>query len=140
MPANPPSRIETTPTQRELTARFSAVPESVPCIRHAVADWARQSGATRSTVDAASLAVTEAVTNVVRHAYPQATGDVEVRGTRDGEGLAVTVRDWGVGPGGAERRTAGAGLGLHIVKQMCDRFESSSPPTGGTMVRMRFAV
>jgi serine/threonine-protein kinase RsbW len=123
-----------------LTVRLPAVAASVPRARHAVADWARREGAGSPTVDAAGLAVTEAVTNAVRHAYPGAPGNVEVEAARDGSALAVSVRDWGVGRAAADARTAGAGFGLLLVAEMCTRFETSSPPDGGTLVRMCFSL
>src|SRR5918997_2718853 len=65
-----------------LDATFPAQPSQVPAIRRAVAEIARQRGAPPHTLVQIKLAVSEAATNAVQHAYrdgatPRA-GDVRV--------------------------------------------------------------
>ncbi len=52
-----------------LSHSFPAAPESVPRARALVATYAARAGAEGSRLDAVKLAVSEAATNVVVHAY-----------------------------------------------------------------------
>jgi anti-sigma regulatory factor (Ser/Thr protein kinase) len=81
-----------------LIARFTAVPQHVAEARHAVATYAQQHGV--ANVHAVALAVSEAVSNAVVHAYTDAEspGDVEVVAQRHlDNGLEVVVSDDGHG-------------------------------------------
>ncbi len=81
-----------------LVRRFAARAAEIGPARRAVAAYAREYAV--GDPDAVALAVSEAVTNVVLHAYVDepAPGEVEVvaRGLDDG-GLVVTVSDDGRG-------------------------------------------
>src|SRR4051794_33102462 len=57
------------PTQGRFTEVYPAVPESVSVIRHSLSDWARSLGIREEVVSALGLAVSEATTNAVVHAY-----------------------------------------------------------------------
>ena len=79
-----------------LSESYSAVAESVPLARHAVTRFARSAGASEEQVAAVSLAVSEALTNVVEHAYDDGQGSVHVASAVTGEELWVLVSDDGV--------------------------------------------
>jgi serine/threonine-protein kinase RsbW len=83
------------------------------------------------------LAVTEACANVVRHAYPDAPGDVlcECEATEDE--VVIRVSDWGVG---WDRPSAqpGLGLGIPLIERLSDH-ATHSHSQGITLVEMRFA-
>ena len=120
---------------------YPADPASVAAIRAAVGAYASQIGAARSTVDAVKLAVSEAATNVVIHAYR----DMDVRGLIDVEAritegeLCVSVAD--AGPGLRPRvDSPGLGFGLAIVTQLADAVELLQGGEGGLRVVMRFAL
>jgi anti-sigma regulatory factor (Ser/Thr protein kinase) len=85
-----------------------------------------------------ALAVSEVLTNVVVHAYPNGapTGTMAVTACIDDRELRVTVADEGVGiaPGAAPR----FGLGLTIVAEVADRLELAPADGGGTAVRLAF--
>lgn len=73
-----------------------AEPLSVGVAGGAVREVALSFGFPSRTTTQLRLAVEEAVSNVVLHAYPeQKTGLVEVRVESEGSGLKVHVRDWG---------------------------------------------
>jgi anti-sigma regulatory factor (Ser/Thr protein kinase) len=97
---------------------------------------------TPGTAAAVSLAVTEAVTNVVVHAYADAElpGEVEVTALLVAGELWVIVNDHGggmrIGTGGP----GGLGLGLPIIVSLADGADLSTPAEGGVEVRMRFAI
>jgi anti-sigma regulatory factor (Ser/Thr protein kinase) len=123
-----------------LTRRFPARPEHVADARQAVVAHAREHGA--SDLGGIALAVSEAVTNVVLHAYIEQAeaGDVEVIAERHpGDGFEVRVCDEGRG---MKPRTdsPGLGLGLPLVATLAERFEVEARLDGGTRVRMVFAA
>ena len=88
------------------------------------------------------LALTEAVSNSVRHAYPDGSGSVSIAYELTGETLAVEVADDGTGfdPDGrrpwGEELTEG-GLGIAIIRTIADEFEVCSEP-GVRGSRLRF--
>jgi stage II sporulation protein AB (anti-sigma F factor) len=113
-----------------------AVPASVPQLRHGVRAALEPTGVETANVE---LAVSEAVSNAVRHGYREHTGAVEVELFLDDAAVEVVVRDHGVGPlphPGSE----GAGMGLVLMRSLADRFELEGEPGGGTTVRMEFAL
>jgi serine/threonine-protein kinase RsbW len=116
-----------------------AVPEVVPLLRHRLAAFAVGHGVTGSQLDAVRLAVSEAVTNVVRHAYRGRLGGIRLTAAAlDGE-LSVLVADDGCG---YETRSAnpGLGLGLAIIAAAADDLVISKRAGGGTEIQMRFLV
>jgi len=116
-----------------------ASPEVVGDIRQAVSAFAERVGV--RDVWAVGLAVSEAVTNVVVHAYRgQDPGRIALTAEHPpDDGLVVTVQDTG---GGLAPRSdsPGLGLGLSLVAQLADAIELSVPPAGGTRLWMCFAV
>jgi anti-sigma regulatory factor (Ser/Thr protein kinase) len=123
-----------------LARRFPARADQVKLARREVAAYAREHGA--SDPDGVALAVSEAVTNAVVHAYVDAAepGDVEVTAeVHDGNGLEIQVCDDGRGMM-PRLDSPGLGVGLPIVAKIAQRFKVEARPTGGTAVRMFFAV
>lgn len=125
----------------QLQRRFPAVPESVGAVRTTVVRFARGAGVPEHTVDAVVLAVSEAATNVVLHAYAeaQAEGDMEVTVALAGQELWVMVTDAGSGLQ-PHRDSPGLGLGLAIIARVADGVDLVKPSGGGLEVRMRFAI
>jgi stage II sporulation protein AB (anti-sigma F factor) len=123
-----------------LARRFPAQPDQVRLARREVVAYAREHGAVDP--DAIALAVSEAVTNAVVHAYVDAPepGDVEVRAERHpGNGLEILVHDDGRGPV-PRIDSPGLGVGLPLVARLSQRFRIDARPHGGTAVTMVFAV
>ena len=127
-----------------LDATFPAQPSQVSAIRRAVAEIARQRGAPPHTLVQIKLAVSEAATNAVQHAYRDGAmaraGDVRVVvHAKDASCLDIRVRDHGVGPL-PRRDSPGLGLGLGLMAHDADDFEIRALPGGGTEVVLRFAL
>jgi anti-sigma regulatory factor (Ser/Thr protein kinase) len=123
-----------------LARRFPARADQVRLARRGVEAYAREHGAVDP--DGIALAVSEAVTNVVVHAYIDAPepGDVEVFAERHpGDGLEIQVCDDGRGMR-PRRDSPGLGVGLPIVARLAQRFRVETRPGGGTAVSMLFAV
>ena len=93
----------------------------------------------RSQLENLRVAVSEAVTNVVVHAYPDGVaGTVRVTVTQNGRPeVRVVVRDRG---NGLRPRpdSPGMGLGLPLIASLSDGFEVSDGTPAGTAVSMRF--
>jgi stage II sporulation protein AB (anti-sigma F factor) len=123
-----------------LTLSAPAAPASVRKLRTAAGRAVAELAASERVADDVRLCVSEAVSNVVRHAYGNRGGEVEVVVERvdDGE-IEVVVRDTGVGIARTKRRGVG-GYGLKIIERLARRTTISSKPSTGTEVRMAFDV
>ncbi len=107
--------------------------------RRAIRELAASAGATARALDSISVCVTEAMTNVVVHAYryDDRPGRVEMEAGLAGDSLWVRVRDQGHGllP---RLDSPGLGLGLPLISQMSASSEIVSREHGGTEIIMRF--
>jgi anti-sigma regulatory factor (Ser/Thr protein kinase) len=125
----------------ELVRRVPAEAGQVAGIRHAVLSFAEARGATKATRGDIALAVSEACTNVVMHAYVNAAapGSLTVKASHLNDELVVAVRDDGRGmlP---RPDSPGLGLGLSIIGRLSQRLEIDENGAFGTEVRMTFAV
>lgn len=127
-----------------LDASYPAQPSQVPAIRSAVAEIARARGAAQHTIVQITLAVSEAATNAVLHAYRDQAGAREgdvrvVVRACDESALDIRVRDRGVGPL-PQHDSPGLGLGLALMAHDADVFEIRAAPDGGTEVLLRFEI
>jgi serine/threonine-protein kinase RsbW len=85
------------------------------------------------------LAVTEACTNVVRHAYDEGEGAIEVI-VRPREGsLEVVIADEGRGMGPSPD-TEGPGLGLPLISTLAETVELRPGLRGGSRIAMSFPM
>ena len=115
--------------------------------RTAVAAFAAQLDPTLDELGDIKTAVSEAVTNAIVHAYPDALGKITLRASvYDGNVLEIVVRDWGRGiedvekareplytTGGEER----SGMGFTIMESFMDALIVRSKPDRGTVVTMK---
>jgi anti-sigma regulatory factor (Ser/Thr protein kinase) len=123
-----------------LVRRLRAQPDQIRLIRQEVRAYAVEHGA--ADPHAVALAVSEAVTNAIVHAYVDAPepGEIEVVARRvGGDRLEILVCDDG---GGMLPRhdSPGVGLGLPLVATLAESFEVQARSGGGTRVRMAFAA
>jgi serine/threonine-protein kinase RsbW/stage II sporulation protein AB (anti-sigma F factor) len=130
-----------TDSGRGLDASYPAHAGQVPLIRRAVAGVATGCGADREALTRIGLAVTEAATNVVLHAYrrPQDNERIYVRARTEGRCLSVSIRDNGVGMG-PRADSPGLGLGLSLMAHEAESCEIRAPQDGGTEVLLRFEL
>jgi serine/threonine-protein kinase RsbW len=126
-------------TTERFTGTWPAVPDAVADLRQRVVSFARRVGAPAEAISSIKLAVSEAATNVVLHAYPGEPGEVHVRVERRQRVLRVTVSDDG---GGMLPRpdSPGLGLGLPLIAQLVDGLEVGRRDNGGTSLCMRFEI
>jgi anti-sigma regulatory factor (Ser/Thr protein kinase) len=121
---------------RRFAARFPAVPEAIGAIRGEMAAIADECGLDESGAANVKLAVSEAATNVVMHAYQDEPGEITAQAYySDGE-LMITIADEG---SGMKPRVSspGLGLGLPVIATAASRFEVISKENG-TEIQMVF--
>jgi anti-sigma regulatory factor (Ser/Thr protein kinase) len=118
---------------------IAAVPPGVPLVRHALRGLLSGLDVDDDVIADIALAVTEACTNAVVHAYPTGGGTISVTASHADGALEVAVRDHG---GGMSPRvdTPGLGVGLPVIAAIARSVEIGSPQDGGTEVRMHFAL
>jgi len=125
----------------EVLLTMPARPEGVGVVRQALAGMADALDFEASVLADMKMAVTEACTNVVVHAYDAEAGVLEVEMRADEEGLTIVVRDHGSGlqPRPARSEPPALGLGLPLIAALSDAFELRGSAGTGTEVRMMFA-
>ncbi len=125
----------TTDVKLTLPAR----PENVSVIRHVLGAFAEALRLPDDLVEDLRLAVTEACTNVVRHAYPaDLPGPVEISIVPSEDIVNVIVSDHGRGIGSSSD-TNGPGLGLPLIAAIADEVGLQPVPGGGSRVAMTFS-
>jgi serine/threonine-protein kinase RsbW len=128
---------------RTVVLQIPARPEYITLCRLALTGVGQVRGIAEDTMADLKLALTEAVSNSVRHAYgPNGDGSVDVRYELHPDRLDITVTDDGAGfdpeapeeePG--DELTEG-GLGIAIIKSIADEFElRTSPGVRGSTLR-----
>jgi anti-sigma regulatory factor (Ser/Thr protein kinase) len=125
-----------------LQLRSRAEVPAIPKLRGEVVAYAEQVGADEAVREKVRLAVSEAVTNCVVHAYPeQAPGDVTVKAWVGDDGQLVIV----VSDDGSGFRTSpinpGLGIGLGLMAEMSDGLSiGTRDGQPGTSVTLRFGI
>jgi anti-sigma regulatory factor (Ser/Thr protein kinase) len=124
----------------EVLLVMPARPEGVGVVRQALAGVADALDFDASVLADMKMAVTEACTNVVVHAYED-EGMLEVEMLAGEDGLTIVVRDHGLGiqPRPAREGAPALGLGLPLIAALSDAFELRGSAGTGTEVRMTFA-
>ena len=114
--------------------------EGVGVVRQALAGMADALAFDAAVVADMKMAVTEACTNVVVHAYEGGEGTLEVEMLAGEEDLTIVVRDHGAGiqPKPARTEPPALGLGLPLIAALSDAFELRGTAGRGTEVRMTF--
>ena len=125
----------------DVELRLPARPETVAIARQAVCGVGDALMLEEGRLADVALAVTEACTNVVMHAYPDGDGDYELRVWVQHHRMLIVVRDHGQGvtprmPGAK----AGLGLGLPLMLAVCDEVTFARGVDGSTEVRLAFRL
>jgi serine/threonine-protein kinase RsbW len=122
----------------DVRLTLPARPENVAVIRHVLGAFADALHLPDTVVEDVRLAVTEACTNVVRHAYEHGEqGPLEIVIRPEGKMLDVIVSDRGRGIG-ASPDTAGPGLGLPLIAALVHSLEIHHAPRAGSRLAMSF--
>jgi serine/threonine-protein kinase RsbW/stage II sporulation protein AB (anti-sigma F factor) len=133
--------MASTQSRAALDAVYPAQPTRLAEIRRDVAHAATGCGADETALQRIGLAVSEAATNAILHAYRDCTpvGDVHILVRRADDFLDVSICDDGSGivPGSA---SPGMGLGLSLMAHEATSCEIRTSPDDGTEVMLRFRI
>ena len=131
----------------EMALEFDSRSQNEGFVRVAVAAFATQLNPTLEEVADLKTAVSEAVTNVVIHAYREKTGKVRIECSVREKEMTVTVIDYGVGIENTEKAMEPlyttrpeldrSGMGFAFMEAFMDELEVESQPGQGTTVRMK---
>jgi anti-sigma regulatory factor (Ser/Thr protein kinase) len=124
--------------EADIRLTLPARPENVAVVRHVIGALAEAIGLEDPVVADMRLAVTEACTNVVRHAYAHGDGTIDVIVRPRGETVEVVVADEGRGLGPSPD-TSGPGLGMPLIAALAESVEIQRDRTRGSRLAMRFA-
>jgi anti-sigma regulatory factor (Ser/Thr protein kinase) len=117
-------------------ARIPGTPLGVQMLRREMAELAEECGMDAEGIADVRLAVTEAATNAVIHAYAEAEGELTVSAAVGQGELAIVIGD--TGPGLVERDDSpGLGLGLSLIASVAERLRIVNDARG-TQVHMAF--
>src|SRR3954451_14542906 len=135
-------QTEPSSTAEAVRLTIPAKPEYITLVRLALTGLAGLRSLPDETLGDLKLAVTEAASNSVRHAYGNGDGTVEVVYELEHDRLIVEVNDDGQGfvheDTAADRDELDeGGLGIAIIQALADEFEVGARP-GGTGSRLRF--
>lgn len=125
---------------RRFAQTLPAVAGSVGLARRAVTRFLEESSTPNPPLNDIALVVSEAVTNVVLHAYrDRDPGAIDVRVELTINEVELVVQDQG---GGMVPRpdSPGLGLGLPLIASVSDRFDARSTPDGGTRLSVWFSI
>jgi anti-sigma regulatory factor (Ser/Thr protein kinase) len=117
-------------------ARYPGTSQAVGVLRRDMAELAKDCGMDAEGIADVRLAVTEAATNAVVHAYAEAEGELSVTAAmHDGE-LTIVIGD--TGSGLVERQDSpGLGVGLALIAKVVERLKIVSHP-GSTEIHLAF--
>ena len=130
--AGPEDHLDTPAFELALPARA----ENVAVVRHAVGGLGEALDVDEGVLSDMKLAVTEACTNVVVHAYPESEGPMILSGTAEGRQLTLVVADNGQGMV-PRPDSPGLGLGLPLIATLTTSLEIGSKGAGSAL-RMTF--
>lgn len=124
---------------------FPSLPENIAFARTAAAVYASRLDFTLDEIDDIKTCVSEAVTNVVVHAYQGKPGLVRVRLCVDDGKLVIVVEDQGRGipdvewakqPFNTTMPDEHTGLGLYFISEFMEELEIDTRVGAGTRIRM----
>ena len=127
-------------TTPDMELALPARATNIAVIRHAFGALGEAFALDEEILSNIRLAVTEACTNVVVHAYPdEHEGLLEVAATLQADKLEVVVRD--EGPGISPRPDSpGLGLGLPLIASLTESVQLGRDEDERTEVRMTFPL
>lgn len=116
-----------------FSGAFPARTSELPRILSDILGTARRTGWSGDNLGRLELVLEEGAMNIISHAYPEGTGEIEVSLIAVEDGLLLRLADTGIpfnpdsapSPGlgtPVEERPIG-GLGLHLMKSMTERME-----------------
>ena len=130
-------------TPRRLQVKFAmpSDPRYLPVVRGVIGPLAAVIGWDETECGAITLAVDEALANIIRHAYhSRADGLIELECRESADGLEIALLDNGDAPDKSKicARELGCdqpgGLGTHIIRKVMDTVSYEVSPQGNRFV------
>jgi len=116
-----------------LEAKFKAIPENEAFARNLVANFILPLNPTIEELSDIKTAVSEAVTNVVVHAYPDKIGNIAIKVSTENNKIFISISDNGVGIQDIERALTPfytskpdeerSGMGFTVMEGFMDKLE-----------------
>ena len=130
--------------KNQMRMIFDAWEENVGVARVTSASFAGQLDFTIAELEEIKVAVSEAVSNAVIHAYPECEGQVELSMMIEDSSVVYEVRDHGIGIADIDKareadfssQTERMGMGFVFMESFMDRITVESVVDQGTVVRM----
>ena len=129
-----------------VTLEIPAKAEYVVLGRLALAGLVRERRFSADAVADRKLALTEACSNSIRHAYDHDKGQVHLSFVASADRVTVTVRDQGGGfheddidcpeCGSVGVKLSEGGMGISIIRAVVDEFRLDHPESGGTILTL----
>jgi anti-sigma regulatory factor (Ser/Thr protein kinase) len=118
-----------------LRLRLPAEPESIARARREIAAVGEELGMADTRIGDLKLVVSEATTNVVRHAYQDDDGgEFEIEATSSRSDLKIVIRDFGRGIRPRPRRDDDSlQLGFGLMSVLCSHFDIRGGGAGTTV-------
>jgi len=135
------------PASEQVALEIPARPEYVVLGRLALSGLLREHGFSADAVADLKLALTEACSNSIRHAYEAQPGQVALGFHVTDDRITMVIRDNGAGfheydPDCPDCASVGAtglaesGMGISIIRAVVDDFSLDHPPGGGTTLTL----
>jgi anti-sigma regulatory factor (Ser/Thr protein kinase) len=119
---------------------YAAEASSIGVARRALRAFAETGGAaTVAQLEAIALASSEAITNVVQHAYGETEGEIHICARLTPLWICIVVTDDGLGLAHVTP-SPGLGRGLDLMRHSSDAMDLEGRPGGGVRVRLRFGL
>lgn len=126
------------------TVIFPATFEQLDAIREFVGQAARDAQMSENEICAVQMAVDEACSNIIEHAYHGREGEIEITSEVHGDALTIILRDHGdsFDPDSVpepdltcdlEDRRVG-GLGVYLIRQLMDEVTYERPSGAGNVL------
>ncbi|GAA2727119.1 ATP-binding SpoIIE family protein phosphatase [Cellulomonas aerilata] len=117
-----------------LDFMLPAQAEQLSTLRAGLERWLTESGATEEEVYEITVAVSEAATNAIEHAYGPGRADIQVVADRDDGVVELVVRDWGRW---RAARGRDRGRGIYLMRELMDDVQVAHGDRGTQVVLRR---
>ncbi len=128
----------------KVTLELPARAEALPPFRTQLQTWLQNAGAPQKASSEILVAVQEALTNIVRHAYGGKEGKIDVCYEDQGDRIEIILRDYGQPfdpskiPAPELPPVKPGGLGLYLIKTLMDQVEYQKNHEGNSLRLVKF--
>ena len=126
--------------KNSMEIKFKAIPENEAFARNVVASFILPLNPSINELEDIKTAVSEAVTNVVVHAYPEKVGYVTMKISTIKNKIEISIKDKGIGIQDIERAVTPfytskpeeerSGMGFTVMESFMDKLEITSNNSG----------